>query len=215
MKHGKSDLIQMQSLPLELKIIMTKQRIKVWYENWSKFEIVNTKTHKTKFVTIDSRDNKEPELKDNEYIESIHDGQVYVSFSGGKDSTVLLHMVREMYPDVEAVFVNTGLEYPEIQKFVKAFDNVTILKPKMRFDEVIKTYGYPVISKEVAKRVQYAKKAIAEGREASHGDYKKLCGLAVDKNGQKSQYNCEKWKYLLDAPFNCSSECCTVMKKNP
>ena len=35
---------------------------------------------------------------------------VYVSFSGGKDSTVLLHIVRDMYPDVEAVFVNTGLE---------------------------------------------------------------------------------------------------------
>jgi 3'-phosphoadenosine 5'-phosphosulfate sulfotransferase (PAPS reductase)/FAD synthetase len=63
--------------------------------------------------------------------------------------------------------------------------------------------------------VQYAKKAVAEGREATHGDYLKLCGLAVDKNGNKSQFNCEKWKFLLDAPFRCSSECCTVMKKNP
>ena len=66
---------------------------------------------------------------------------VYVSFSGGKDSTVLLHIVRDMYPDVEAVFVNTGLEYPEIQKFVKTFDNVTILRPEMRFDEVIRHTG--------------------------------------------------------------------------
>ena len=32
------------------------------------------------------------------------DGEVYVSFSGGKDSTVLLHIVRQMYPDVPAVF---------------------------------------------------------------------------------------------------------------
>ena len=85
----------------------------------------------------------------------------------------------------------------------------------MTFRQVIEKYGYPVISKEVARRVQYAKKAIAEGREANHGDYLKLCGLAVDKSGQKSQYNCEKWKFLLDAPFGCSSECCTVMKKNP
>ena len=50
------------------------------------------------------------------------DGQVYVSFSGGKDSTVLLHLVRELYPDVEAVFVDTGLEYPEIRQFVKTFE---------------------------------------------------------------------------------------------
>ncbi len=36
-------------------------------------------------------------------------GKVVVSFSGGKDSTVLLHMVRSIFPDVKAVFSNTGL----------------------------------------------------------------------------------------------------------
>ena len=46
-------------------------------------------------------------------------GQVYVSFSGGKDSTVLKHIVDGMYSDVPAVYVNTGLEYPEIQSFVR------------------------------------------------------------------------------------------------
>ena len=40
------------------------------------------------------------------------EGQVYVGFSGGKDSTVLKHIVDSMYDDVPAVFVNTGLEYP-------------------------------------------------------------------------------------------------------
>jgi len=78
-------------------------------------------------------------------------GEVYVSFSGGKDSTVLLDIVRQDYPDVKAVFVDTVLEYPEIRKFVKKFDNVTWLKPELRFDEVIKKYGYPVISKRYQK----------------------------------------------------------------
>ena len=81
------------------------------------------------------------------------DGEVYVSFSGGKDSTVLLHIVRELYPDVKAVFVDTGLEYPEIREFVKSIENVDWLKPKMTFKEVIEKYGYPVISKDVARNV--------------------------------------------------------------
>ena len=42
------------------------------------------------------------------------EGMVYVSFSGGKDSTVLLHLVRSIFPEVKGVFSNTGLEYPEI-----------------------------------------------------------------------------------------------------
>lgn len=85
-------------------------------------------------------------------------GDVCVSFSGGKDSTVLLHLVRQMYPDVKAIFVNTGLEYPEIQSFVKTFDNVEIVRPAMRFDEVISKYGYPLISKEVAEAIYYARR---------------------------------------------------------
>lgn len=208
MKHQKSDLVQMQSLPLEAKIIMTKQRIKVWYENWCKFEIVNTKTGKTRFVTFDTRDNREPELKENEYIESVYDGQVYVSFSGGKDSTVLLHLVREMYPDVEAVFVNTGLEYPEIQKFVKTFDNVTILRPEMRFDEVIKTYGYPVISKSVANCVR-------GGKLGQKSRLNLLNGLNCDGSDTKSKFSKAKYKPLLDVDFEVSEMCCDVMKKKP
>lgn len=83
---------------------------------------------------------------------------VYVSFSGGKDSTVLLHIVRELYPEVEAVFVDTGLEYPEIRDFVKTFDNVTWLRPKMNFKQVIEKYGYPMFGKETSETVYYARR---------------------------------------------------------
>lgn len=118
-KHQPYDLKQMQSIPLEGKIIMTQRRIQEWHDYWG--------------------------------------GQVYVSFSGGKDSTVLKHIVDQMYSDVPALFVNTGLEYPEIQKFAMSQKNVVTVRPEMRFDEVIKNYGYPVVSKAVARTIYYAR----------------------------------------------------------
>lgn len=90
------------------------------------------------------------------WIDYYGENGVYVSFSGGKDSTVLLHLVRSEFPDVEAVFVDTGLEYPEIKEFVKTFDNVTIIRPKKNFKEVILEFGYPFISKEISRAVHGA-----------------------------------------------------------
>ena len=91
-------------------------------------------------------------------------GQVCVSFSGGKDSTVLLDIVRGIYPDVPAVFSDTGLEYPEIKEFVKTKDNIEIVRPKINFRQVIETYGYPLVSKEVAEAIHYARRILPEER---------------------------------------------------
>lgn len=213
--HQAYDLKQMQSLPLEAKIQMTKERIRVWYESWTRFEIYDKSTGKTRFATIDTRDyNAEPKMKDSEYIESVFPGQVYVSFSGGKDSTVLKHIVDSMYDDVPSVFVNTGLEYPEIQKFAMSQPNVTTVRPEMRFDQVIKKYGYPVVSKSVSKTIYYARMNIAQGKTDSIY-IQQLQGDALDRKGKKSLYNKKKWAYLLDAPFNMNNACCDVMKKRP
>lgn len=89
-------------------------------------------------------------------------GNVYVSYSGGKDSTVLLHLVRSLYPDVPAVYVNTGLEYPEIQAKVREQENATILSPEMPFVQVLTEYGYPLISKEVSECIYYARRKVGK-----------------------------------------------------
>ena len=229
-KHMPYDLKQMQSLPLEAKIRMTEQRIKVWFESWKRFEICNKKTQKTRFVTMDTRDAfATPPLKENEQIESSVDGQVYVSFSGGKDSTVLADLCARVCKEygwtLYLLFVNTGLEYPEIQKFVKTFAEwlrntykievvLDIVRPEMRFDEVLKKYGYPVISKEISKYIKEGRTALIKGNTDYYA-LQKLQGRLLDKDGNKSIYNCEKWEFMLDAPYKISNQCCDVMKKRP
>lgn len=137
-----------------------------------------------------------------------YNGEVYISFSGGKDSTVLLDIVRNMYPDVEAVFSNTGLEFPEIVKFVNTFDNVTIIKPEKTFKRVIEEKGYPVISKSVSNCVRLARKNIEEGKDTLR--VRQIKGLE-----KGSKFNKAKWQFLLDAPFKISDECCNELKKKP
>lgn len=136
-------------------------------------------------------------------------GNVYVSFSGGKDSTVLLHLVRQIYPDVPAVFSDTGLEWPEIRDFVKTIDNVVWVKPKKNFKQVIEEYGYPVISKEISLRVRKIRHNPNSNISKYHltgwnkGVFKKRAKLA------------EKWHKLLTAPFKISEYCCDWIKKKP
>lgn len=144
-----------------------------------------------------------------EWVREYGTDGVYISFSGGKDSTVLLHLVRGLYPDIEAVFVNTGLEYPEIQKFIKTFDNVTILRPKMRFDEVIKKFGYPIISKEISKDLYEARrnpKSRAASKFDENSEYVKKYG---------ARYCRSKWAPLLESDISISHMCCNEMKKKP
>lgn len=227
-----TDLKQMQSLPLEAKVAMSRVRIKGWI---------------------------------NEFGE---DG-VYMSFSGGKDSTVLLDLIRNQcgYRDIPAVFVDVPTQYPELKQFATSFDDVEVLKPKISFMEVCERYGFPLISKEVSSVVfgarQYLRKleSLDDGESADNipyhdwynrltgqGNYAKqdlnklaehlstnmgnggsnyrtalLLGL-ISKDGQikipensndRSNFSQEKYKFFLEAPFEISDRCCNVMKKKP
>ena len=212
-KHTIDELKQWQALPLGVKIGMTKNRIRMWV---------------------------------NEY------GQegCYVSFSGGKDSTVLLDLVRNEcgYDKIPAVFVDVPTQYPELRDFVKTFDNVVILKPKISFMEVCEKYGFPLISKEVSECVSGARtfvKNIAKNGENVYqyqfeklmgpdtdvyqmncrlamllGVYekdwgKKKAGIIERKHEISTMFSQEKYKFFLEAPFEISNQCCNVMKKDP
>lgn len=245
------DLWQMQGLPLNLKISLTKSRIRQWIQTYGE------------------------------------DG-VYVSFSGGKDSTVLLDLVRQEYPNVRGCFVDTGLEYPQIRSFVRTFDNIDWVKPKMNFKAVIQKYGYPFISKEVSECVYGARKYLTSVMEQmsldrqtdrqsqntaidsrSYADLvslhqqsrggqiastarpeesensvrletalalnftktidnfriQRLMGILpltgkatvgnIPSKADRSAYSCARYQFFLDAPFEISAACCSVMKKAP
>jgi len=134
-------------------------------------------------------------------------GEVYISFSGGKDSTVLLYQVRKLYPNVKAVFVDTGLEYPEIRDFVKTIDNVEWIKPKYTFKEILDKYGFPVVSKGVSQKITEAKTT-----KSAKLLYKRLHG---DNNAYKSGKIPNKWQYLIQSPFKISHKCCHYLKEQP
>lgn len=172
-RHTISDLYQMQSLPLEIKVRMTQRRIRDWVEYWGE------------------------------------DG-VYVSFSGGKDSTVLLDICRRMYPNIVAVYSDTGLEFPEIREFVKTKDNVVWVRPELTFRKVIEKCGYPCISKEQAEWIH----RIRLGQKNTRDIQKYFYGIRT--NGQPSRFKIsERWKFMLNAPFDIGAGCCNEMKKKP
>lgn len=164
-----SELRDLQSLPLDYKLLITDARIKDWYEHWN--------------------------------------GKVVVSISGGKDSTVLLHRVRMLYPDVPAVFSDTGLEYPSLKEFVGNIPNLHVIRPKLSFKQVIAKYGYPVISKPQAmaiRKIRTQNLSEKYRNKLLYGDEKGTAGMLS-----------KKWHYLLGAPFHCSEMCCDVIKKRP
>lgn len=143
------------------------------------------------------------------------DGKVAVSFSGGKDSTALLHLVRQVYPECPAVFSNTGLEYPSIVKHVKSFDNVTIIRPKKMFRDVIAEYGYPLFSKRIAATIACAKRQYArvgKDYDFSQGGNASLKGMLRPFRGK---YDRSKYVSMLDSDFLIGSGCCYHMKKRP
>lgn len=182
----KEDLKRLQSESLEMKYQISTAKIGQWYSRW--------------------------------------DNSVYVSFSGGKDSTVLSDLCARWCKVIKAplhlCFVDTGLEYPEIRQFVKYFAQwlreryeievvLDIIRPKLRFDDVIKKYGYPLISKEVSKK-------ISEYRSKPDG----YTNLVFNPNSEKikkygKRFDMSKWIPVRDSNIPISHKCCDVMKKAP
>ena len=137
------------------------------------------------------------------------DGKVYLSFSGGKDSTVLLHLCEILKPDIKCVFVNTGCESVDVVRFVekmKAAHNIEVIRPKLTPRQVWAQYGFPLVSKDQAFKIDLVRK---NPNSASAQKFMR------DSN----KFTISKcFRYLCDTEkckYHTSAVCCNKLKKDP
>ena len=152
------------------------------------------------------------------WIREFGEDGVYISFSGGKDSTVLMDIVRnQMGYDIPAVFVDVPTQYPELRNFAKTWENVEILKPKMSFMDVCEKYGFPLISKEVSQKVADVRKE-SETQGIPYKQtylYHRNFTTESEYYQKYERFSSEKWAFLLESNFLISQKCCSELKKKP
>lgn len=137
---------------------------------------------------------------------SFSGGNAYVSFSGGKDSTILLYLARILKPDIRVVFFNTTNEFPEIYRFVKEMGS-EIISSVTNLKAVIEKNGFPLVSKEQSQYI----------REYRHTNSEKMKYLRLNGRVDKPQQGkiSDKWQFLINEKFEVSEKCCYYLKKRP
>ena len=184
---------------------------------------------------------------------------VSLSFSGGADSSVLLDMFakfwslhREQHGNkpLLVIYANTSNEFASMPKHIKFFCeyienkydikiDLHIVRSKITFFDVVKTEGYPVASKKVARMIRDVKEFLDERGLKYEDDIEpyldqgietanylrsincpativlRLSGYTRDNNISKTWSIPKKWRFLINAPFPISEHCCDILKKQP
>ncbi len=140
-----------------------------------------------------------------------------ISFSGGKDSTVLSALVDLALPGnmIPRVYINTGIELNMIKDFVtqmsKKDGRVTIIQPQVPIKPMLATDGYPFKSKTHAHVVERYRRI---GMCPSVQSY-----LGENDKWPKSEQCPKKLKYQFTPEFSdrlpVSDLCCVNMKETP
>ena len=135
----------------------------------------------------------------------------YISFSGGKDSTVLHHLVDEALPGnkIPRVYINTGIEYKDIVIFVERErerdGRILILEPTQNIKSVLEQYGYPFKSKEHSLYLSvYQNSGV---------------GKTVERylNRPNARFRCPdklRYQFTEDFKIKVSNKCCYKLKKD-
>ena len=129
-------------------------------------------------------------------------GTPCLAFSAGKDSTVLLHMLRQHKPDLHVVYGNTGIEFPECVKFARWLRdewrlNYHEARPEVTFWWVVEQYGWPLLGK-----------TFGVGGVA-HKSSRERFFDELEARGELTG------QYAIQAEVPISSACCTFLKERP
>lgn len=153
-------------------------------------------------------------------------GKCYVSFSGGKDSTVILALIKlceEIYTipvgGIPAVFSDTGIEMGVTTEFVRWvknsgwYSNVQIIRPAHSFDWCLKKYGKPLKSKMRSEYIHLWQ----TGKKTENVYMSMVTGYSAKGKPAKSSKIADKDMHILhdQFPIMASPMCCTVLKKKP
>lgn len=145
-------------------------------------------------------------------------GKIFLSFSGGKDSTVLAELIKmaDLPTDVPFVFANTGIELDATYEFVKNYDysNMVVIKPRKPFAHIIRDYGVPALSKTKSQFLNTYQNALRDGKNPLDSvRVTRLLGLTGDGRDRIAN----KHLHFLhpDHEYRIANQCCQYMKKYP
>lgn len=170
---------------------------------------------------------KRAELRAREYIEKLDDMELNAHVSvGGMDSIVLLLFLRHIGIDVPAISVS-ALEDKSIQRIHRELGVISIPpgKPKV---QILQEYGFPVISKKIAGRIDTLQRPTEKNKTVRHAIITGECGAQGHYAKNSHMKLPQKWLELFAgyenetenvnykiAPFKVSNKCCLYMKEQP
>lgn len=170
---------------------------------------------------------KRAELRAREYIEKLDDMELNAHVSvGGLDSIVLLLFLRHIGIDVPVISVS-ALEDKSIQRIHRELGVISIPpgKPKV---QILQEYGFPVISKKIAGRIDTLQRPTEKNKTVRHAIITGECGAQGHYAKNSHMKLPQKWLELFAgyenetenvnykiAPFKVSNKCCLYMKEQP
>lgn len=136
--------------------------------------------------------------------------EMFISSSFGKDSVVLIDLIRKKYPDMLIVYCDTGIEPPSCVELAETYGNVKILYPKKDIEQITHEYGYMIPQgKDKANAIEQVRRNLHDEKY----DTWRVKQMRGERQGAMWDYRdcCN----ILVAPFKISDKCCYHLKISP